>query len=378
MAKLPVGYRQRADGKIEARFTINGKRYSCYANTVKECRIKETELREQVKNGMYASNRNITLNQYFDEWERSRQCSVKESTQIRVRREYNGHIRDALGAKKIVDIERREVQLFQQELLSKVQPSTANNIFIVLQMILKSAVVDDIIVKSPAAGIKALKVEDKKKASKTIHRALTREEQAQFMEEAKKSWLYEYMAFLLCTGVRMGEAAALTWQDIDYANHVIHITKTTAKDMNNNWVITSPKSKTSIRDIPLNDTIKEILRKQREKMAIFNGNIIDFSQTIFKGSYGAYVSNVNVNYEIQSVLKRLEKKGIKIERFTCHAFRDTFATRYIEEGGSAQVLKTILGHSSFAMTMDLYSHVMPDTKQQEMELIEKAFKMVTG
>lgn len=77
-------------------------------------------------------------------------------------------------------------------------------------------------------------------------------------------------------------------------------------------------------------------------------------------------------------MKRLEKKEIKIERFTCHAFRDTFATRYIEEGGSAQVLKTILGHSSLAMTMDLYSHVMPDTKQQEMELIEKAFKMVTG
>lgn len=42
------------------------------------------------------------------------------------------------------------------------------------------------------------------------------------------------------------------------------------------------------------------------------------------------------------------------------------------------MLKTILGHSSLAMTMDLYSHVMPDTKQQEMELIENAFKMVTG
>lgn len=378
MAKLPVGYRQRADGTIESRFTVNGKRYSCYASTVKECRIKETELREQIRNGLYASNRNITLNQYFEEWEKSRQCSVKESTQIRIRSQYNSHIRNTLGKKKIVNIERREVQLFQQELLSKVQPSTANNIFIVLQMILKCAVIDDIIVKSPAAGIKALMIEDKKKASKTIHRALTRGEQAQFMEEAKKAWLYEYMAFLLCTGARMGEAAALTWQDIDYTNNVIHISKTTAKDVNHNWVITSPKSKTSVRDIPLNDTIKDILRKQREKMAVFNGNIIELSQTIFKGSYGAYVSDVNINYEIRSVLKRLEKKGIKIERFTCHAFRDTFATRYIEEGGSAQVLKTILGHSSLAMTMDLYSHVMPDTKQQEMELIENAFKMVTG
>ena len=378
MAKLPSGYRYRSDGKVEARFTINGKRYSCYANTVKECREKETELRDQIKKGLYASNRNITLNQYFEEWEKTRAGSVKESTQLRVRREYNSHIKHTLGSRRIVDIERREVQLFQQKLLDKLKPSTANNVFVVLQMILKSAVIDDIIVKSPAMGIKALKVEDKKIASKTIHRALTREEQEQFMKEAKNFWLYEYMAFLLCTGVRMGEAAALTWRDVDYANNMVHINKTTSKDSNNDWVITTPKSKTSVRDIPLNDTIKDILKMQREKMVSVNGNIIDFSQTVFRGYFGNYVSDVNVNYEIRAILKKLKENGVVIDRFTCHAFRDTFATRYIEEGGSAQVLKTILGHSSLSMTMDLYSHVMPDTKQKEMELIDSAFKMVTG
>jgi integrase len=50
-----------------------------------------------------------------------------------------------------------------------------------------------------------------------------------------------------------------------------------------------------------------------------------------------------------------------------HLTRDTFATRYIEQGGSPQTLKTILGHSSLAMTMDLYSHVLPNTKQKEMD-----------
>ncbi|MCI8889082.1 MAG: tyrosine-type recombinase/integrase, partial [Hungatella sp.] len=53
--------------------------------------------------------------------------------------------------------------------------------------------------------------------------------------------------------------------------------------------------------------------------------------------------------------------------FTAHALRDTFATRFIEQGGNPQTLKTILGHSSLAMTMDLYSHVLPNTKQQEMD-----------
>ena len=53
MARLPVGYRQRKDGKIECRFVIDGKRYSCYADNVKECREKERELREKIAEGLY-------------------------------------------------------------------------------------------------------------------------------------------------------------------------------------------------------------------------------------------------------------------------------------------------------------------------------------
>lgn len=61
MARLPVGYRQREDGRIECRFTVNGKRYSCYADTVNECRERERELRETIENGLYTQNRNLTL-----------------------------------------------------------------------------------------------------------------------------------------------------------------------------------------------------------------------------------------------------------------------------------------------------------------------------
>lgn len=60
-------------------------------------------------------------------------------------------------------------------------------------------------------------------------------------------------------------------------------------------------------------------------------------------------------------------------RITSHVFRHTFATRAIEAGMPPQVLKTILGHSSLAMTMDLYSHVLPDTKADEMQKIANVF-----
>ena len=76
-----------------------------------------------------------------------------------------------------------------------------------------------------------------------------------------------------------------------------------------------------------------------------------------------------VNRNIRKILSGLREHGTVMEPFTSHALRDTFATRYIEQGGNPQTLKTILGHSSLSMTMDLYSHVLPNTRQEEMNRI---------
>lgn len=72
---------------------------------------------------------------------------------------------------------------------------------------------------------------------------------------------------------------------------------------------------------------------------------------------------------------RQEKRNIFFVPYLTrpHCLRHTFATRAIENGMKPQTLKTILGHANLSMTMDLYSHVLPTTKAEEMELIAKAF-----
>ena len=162
------------------------------------------------------------------------------------------------------------------------------------------------------------------------------------------------------------EAAALTWSDIDYKQNVIHVTKTATFNEDNSRTTGTPKSESGKRDIPLNDTIRGILAKQRKKRSIVI-SIDKEENRVFVSVYGKMVDNSIVNKAIRSALARLDGKGKPIEDFTVHALRDTFATRYIEQGGSPQTLKTILGHSSLAMTMDLYSHVLPNTKQKEMD-----------
>ena len=161
-----------------------------------------------------------------------------------------------------------------------------------------------------------------------------------------------------------GDAAEGSEQCQEDKRNVIHITKTVTFNEDGTMSIGSPKSEAGKRDIPLNDTIKEVLARQKKKL----GNILPMNDgRVFTAVYGGTVHNNAINRAISDALSRLEEQGKTIEHFTANALRDTFATRYIEQGGSPQTLKTILGHSSLAMTMDLYSHVLPNTKQKEMD-----------
>ena len=376
MARIPSGMRKKANGSFEKRFTVDGKRYSAYGHNVKECTENETLMREEIKAGLYTSNRNITLDSYFDEWEKSRTGVIKDSSIKMNRSRYNNHIKSVLGETKLQKIEKREIVKLQQNLAQKLSASTTNSVIVLLKTVLNAAVDDEIIIKNPAASVKPLRMDDRPKASETIHRALTREEQQAFIQEAKQEWLYEFFCFSLCTGMRLNEIVALKWQDIDYINNVIHVTKTVSWKQGGGITETSPKSETSKRDIPMNDTIKKVLQMQRRKMAMIYGEIVarKMDSNIFIGSNGSRaVASSTVAFSINNVLKRLRQQGIEIEKFTHHAFRDTFATRYIEEGGNMQTLQKILGHSSLAMTADLYAHVLPSTKQQEMKQVENGF-----
>lgn len=361
MARLAAGVRKRSDGTLEKRFTVSGKRYSVYGKTSKEVTEKETALREQIAKGTYSPNKKVTLDTYFSEWIEARKLILKSSTIYEHKNFYNRHISPALGKVKVQDIEKRQVQQFQKQLLDNLSVSTANNILCELKTILSDAVKDGIIATSPADNVRLAR-NTGTRATETYHRALTREEQATFVAELQSEYYCELIEFLLYSGARFGEAAALEWSDVDYKNNVIHITKTLTNTEDGKKKSGSPKTRAGKRDIPLTKELKRILIKQRGKT-----KILSFSDNkIFVSPNGKYAGNERVNAAITRTLKCLDDKGIHIEHFTAHALRDTFATRYIESGGTPQVLKRILGHESFKMTMDLYSHVMDDTIQNEM------------
>ena len=367
MAKLRPGMREK-NGSIEYRFMVNGKRHSVCAKTVRECLEKETALRAKLAENGYRNNSTITIGQYFPEWIERKALIVKTGTIAAYTSAYNNNIKgSAIDNKRIIDLERREIINYMSAVAEKKTVNTANNTLRVIQCILNDAVRDGIISKSPAYLIKKLPT-DKRHASETIHRALTREEQRLFVEELKDDWYEGAMMLQLLTGMRGGEVCALRWDDIDAEHNVIHVRRTTAYDKNYDRVENTPKTRASVRDIPMNSDIRACLARQRQIQAF--SKVSDIEGHVFLNKRGTPAYTSLLSFGMKRVLERLEKKGVHIEHISDHAMRDTFATRYIEAGGSMQTLKTILGHSSLMITMDLYAHVLPDTKQSEMDRIK--------
>lgn len=369
MARLPQGVRKRKDGTFEKRFTIEGRRYSVYASNTKELAEKEQETRGQINQGLYKKNSNITLDDYFSKWVERKMIDTKGNSLNTYISIYKNHISEKLGKYKIKDIERRQIIEIQSESAKHSSVTTCNYIMAVLKIVLNDAIRDQVITNNPAANIKNLKkIKAEKKANESYHRALTEAEQTLFMQACKTSYYYEFFALALCTGMRFGELCALTWNDIDYLNNVIHVTKTQTHDINSKITIGTTKTEAGKRDIPLTPNARQALKAQREKIGIIY-RFEKESNPVFISPNGKTIFNRSVNSEIERVLNLLRKQGYKIEHFTMHALRDTFATRYIEQGGNLQTLQKILGHSSIKMTADIYAHVLPNTIQNEMQKI---------
>ena len=374
--ELPLGFREisrpQKNGKtttcLEYRFYVDDVRYSVYGSTQKECRAKETQKRKALAEG-YIDNATITLSDYYKEWQERRKGEIKESTRVRQDERFSC-IKKRLGHKKLQKIEVREIEATRRVLLADGHNTQGvNDIMDLLRSIMNSAVNDRIITFNPLNGIKRLK-RTEKRATETIHRALTEQELKTFLDYAKDSYYYDFFRFLAATGMRTGEAAALTWADIDYRNGVIHITKTAVK-LHKGYAVQTPKTEKGKRDIPITPTITKILDSQRNKQRILNGNnLLFFDGLVFPTSnHSGYITASNLCPVIKYILKTAEKDNMHIDYFSAHALRDTYATRCIEQGMSAHTLMKLLGHSNINLTMNLYAQALPETIKAAAEKI---------
>ena len=364
---LPPGIRQRANGKYEGRVKVDYQSHSVYGDTITEVKKRMTELRYKLEHGDFVARSKVTVEEWFKTWmEQYKVNQVKTGTVVVYNNCYNRYIKDALGTKKLTEIRGEHIQKLYNDMIKKdFSHTTIRLVSATLSGCFKQAMKNGLIERNPVPLATLSKAKPK-----GGHRVLTKEEQDIFMKYAKDSYLYNLFALAIRTGLRGGELRGLKLSDMDKAAGLLHIQRTLKYVTGRGFFEDTPKTATSKRDIPLTKDMITILGRQKQ---LYGEKVLKMDGYIFHLPDGSPISEKRVQNGIDHVVKRINADGIMFERFTPHCLRHTFATRAIENGMKPQTLKTILGHANLSMTMDLYSHVLPTTKAEEMELIAKAF-----
>jgi integrase len=372
--KLPPGFSRRDTGSLVYRFYVDGKRYAVYGLTVNECKEKELEKRKAIASGTVKARKadkrtDPDVSDYFEIWMKRISGKIAGSTSVT----YSKHIRRMLWRKidgagcifgdiKLKNLCYQDIEDLKRALLNDgLSTRTVNDTISLLKKALDDAVNKDrLITFNPAKGVDREK-RTEPPARDTKHRNLSDKEVDLFLETASElnSWYYNMYILLLFTGLRIGEASAITPRDI--TGDLISICKTVTKEAAGYIIKNQTKTAAGTRLVPMVPEAREAIESQMGiNRAVNNTNVISLDAPIFVMPHGGIIRGDRVNEDIKRIC---EKAGI--EYFSCHAFRATHISRCAKSGMKPQNNMEIHGHTKFQMTL-LYTHADEEQKKTEM------------
>lgn len=381
--ELPKGITQRSDGRYMARFVYKRKRYAMYDIDLKKLLKKLRDKQYEVEHGIWVDETRLSVNEWFEIWMREyKQNSVKYGTYQLYHQIYRLYIQDKIGDECMASIRPDQIQSIYNELSAEGHmPETISLTAAVMNGMFQQAYQNQMIQKNPVEFAN----KPKSLVEKKEMRVMSIEEQKIFREYASESGYYRLYLVGLGTGMRSGELRALEWEDVDFANRIIHVTGTLKLHKGSGYIKDTPKTVTSKRDIPMLDEVYRVLKEQKKEQAQMRtllgekwqpaaglGNLV-FTSQYHRKAYGIPIGDAALNVDLKKIVKKINEEGISFEPITPHTLRHTFATRGLERGIPPKVMQELLGHTSITMTMDTYSHVLPDMKAKEIQKLAGDF-----
>lgn len=359
MPRRRDGIYHRKDGLWEARYVkevdLTGKKKygSVYGHSYKEAREKRQDaLAHIVLYQKPPSARRITVKELAAEWLLVNQSRLKPSTCQRYQGFLKNHLEGSLGAMEVLYVTTVTIHQFSMERLSSgLAPQTVNAILTLLHSILKYGHRQ---YQLPMPEIIYLSTEKKEM------RVLSPEEQKKLVAYLIQDLDVCKLGILvaLYTGLRVGELCALKWEDIGRDSITVRRTMQRLKtgDTGTELHIGSPKTKTSLRTIPIPSFLQELIETFRKQ---------ELAESYFLASSpGEVIEPRSMQYRFCRYLKEAG-----IEKANFHALRHTFATRCVEAGFEIKSLSEVLGHANVQTTLNKYVHSSFDLKRANMELL---------
>ena len=359
-----VGYR----GAYTVHTADGPKRRYVSGKTREEVRRKLAKAMADRDGGFVFDAGSLAVGEYLDRW--LSDCvkgTVRESTFERYEYTISPHIKPVLGRIKLKNLTPAHVRAFYREKLdARLAPATVHKMHVVLHKALDQAVADGLIPRNATDTVKVPRI------NREEINPLTAEEANRLIEAARGDRLAVLYILAIHTGLRQGELLALKWEDLDLEEGTLRVRRTLTY-VGGKHSLSEPKTKKSRRTVRLTSSsviaLRGHLNRQMEEMAHL-GALYRPGGLVFASEAGGIINPSNLRN--RSFARLLKRTGLMGRGLRFHDLRHTCATLLLSRNVNPKIVSEMLGHANIAITLDTYSHVLPDMQATAIAAMEDA------
>lgn len=338
--------------------------------TKKEAKDALATLKVEISNGTFRKAQLETYQDIYDLWVNHYENTVEESTFVKTTRIFINHILPVMGMYKIDKIDVAVCQKHVDEWAKKLKRFRMVKAY--------AAKILDFAIKRGYLQTNPFSLVEAPKKKKNIRIDEDQEENFYDREQLvkllasfeKESYLKVYSLFRLLafSGMRKGEALALTWRDINFNDNEIRINKALARGKDNQLYVKSTKTgvaRTIKMDQKTMDLLKTWMKQQKKDYLLLGYNTIQPKQLVFSNETNDFLQPTKTRKWLMHVINKYDLKMI-----TTHGLRHTHCSLLFEAGATLKEVQVRLGHTDVKTTMDIYTHVTEKAKAGTIEKFE--------
>jgi integrase len=338
-----------------------------HAKTCKEAGERLTEALANAQKGITADAGAKTVGALMERWlEDSVRGSVRQSTYQRGESLCRVHIVPALGKKKLKTLDTADVQRFYHvKLDSGLSSATVHKLHVVLHKALKQAIRWGLASRNVADDVDAPKVH-----TEEVH-PLTNEQARKLLDTAQGDRLEALYVVAVQSGLRQGESLALRWEDVDLEDRTVQVRRTLTRN-GGKLAVGPTKTSKGRRTVKLTRDATEALQGHLERQLVEidkAGEACQENGLVFCTGKGTLINPTNLRK--RSLAPLLQRAGLPT--ITFHQLRHTAVTILLLKNVNPKIVSEMLGHANIAITLDTYSHVLPNMQHSAVAAMEEAF-----
>ncbi|KMY43382.1 hypothetical protein AC622_03195 [Bacillus sp. FJAT-27916] len=351
-----------------------GKRCHPYKSGFKtkgEAEIYQAKLRIAFAEGTYVKASKTTFLEFIKEWFEFYRRNVEKTTAQNRWPLIKNHIVPYFEGKRLDKITPRMLDDFYSKKLGEgLSGKTVRELHNLLNRAFSQAVKWSYLQNNPVANATPPRVVKKEMV------VWDEGELKRFLRLIESRDDYALYLLLITTGMRKGELLGLKWCDVDFDKGKLHIRRSLCRVNGEGLVLKNPKTTQSNRQISISSYVRDVLRKHYEKqqkvIKAYQGHF-NLEELVFCNSKGTFKDPNNLLREFNHIIKTAS-----LPKVTIHNLRHLHATLMLKNGENPKVVSERLGHSRIGITMDTYSHVVPDIQDAAALRFEEAYLSKQG